>query len=272
MKTRRPRIRIRTVVLVLAASGMALWLLPDSAPRNQGRTLDEWLHAYEAGGSRSTARDAVLTLATQAGTTRVYERYAQQLIARNHPLVEQASFWLRTHSGNRWHHPVAQERRIDGQSFFELMGADAAPAAPRLLAVWLQAGRLGNQEIYLSRALDAISPGLGPFVPTLIRELATNRDREGRALAAHWLEFIRCRPELAVPALQQAMDEPDCAVACAAIQSLGSYGTNAAAALPRLRILAADPQSPPVPILGYPLRDAVKVAIAKIESPGAPAP
>ena len=267
MQKQRRRRLLWTAFAALALLSLLLCLRPAPEPRFQGATLEEWLGSYH-GEEDAASLLAVRELAKMQGTTNVCLRYARQLVVREPPWSAKICDWLNHRLPKAWHHATARERGNHALAFFDLLGPEAAPAIPRLFELWLAPDRDVFERAAIGMALFAIGPGGEPYIPELVRELESSRGAKRRSLDLLGLTAFARRPELAVPALLRTLDDPDLVIAHGAVLALGKYGTNAVAALPRLRKLAEDPNSPAVPHMEdfRHLRDAASEAISEIEA------
>ncbi len=273
MKTRRRQILFCLVVLVLASCALPLHLLPAPEPRHHGCTLDEWLVAYQE-GQRYGVADAIRDLAAKQGITNASHRYARQLLAHDHPLAAKVWQWLNSHSRDHWHHATASELKQSSLTYFKILRSEAAPAVPRLFDLWMDRGTREDDRSNLAMALTYIGAGGEAYIPTLVEYLEPNQDKQRRVLAVTGIWCMGGGPELAVPALQHALDDQDVLIAHHAALALGKYGASARSAISRLRALAEDPYSPPFPGMEEVrhLRDAAREAIAEIENELPPTP
>ncbi|MDA1273825.1 MAG: HEAT repeat domain-containing protein [Verrucomicrobia bacterium] len=92
-----------------------------------------------------------------------------------------------------------------------------------------------------ARALGRIGPGARDSAGILVK-LLNSRERDGaRGQAAEALGKIDPKPELAVPALVEALDDSDELVRRAAITALGTLGARARDAVPKLQAITEYP-------------------------------
>lgn len=92
-----------------------------------------------------------------------------------------------------------------------------------------------------ARALGRIGPGARDSAGILVK-LLNSRERDGvRSQAAEALGKIDPKPELAVPALIEALDDSDELVRRAAITALGTLGARARDAVPKLQAITEYP-------------------------------
>jgi len=167
--------------------------------------------------------------------------------------------------------------RLAAVTALDLMGQDAAPAAqalnnalrdPDLFVRWAAARALGNIDpadgkiavpnlgrllfdpdldprLAAAATLEHYGKDAAAAVPALIRATSVG-DAEIRIAVIHAIEAIGAdKAQSAVPALAQALSDPDDRVRQAAAETLGSFGTEAQTAEPALR-RALDDKEPTV--------------------------
>ncbi|HQL80460.1 MAG TPA: HEAT repeat domain-containing protein [Verrucomicrobiota bacterium] len=119
------------------------------------------------------------------------------------------------------------------RSLYEI-GPPAVPALTNLLAT---ARPEAQEEIRL--VLARMGPGAQDAIPTLIHDLASS-DRVLAFQSAGMLGRIGQKPELVVPALMRALDDPREDVRQSAAFALRMYGDAARPAVPKLQALLGD--------------------------------
>ncbi len=254
------------LILIIAGAALVLWIFlatHEPQPSYQGRTLSEWLIAYQNDRSRSDAPTAVHNIGTNALPVLVkwatYEWPKWRVLLNETAMRFGGRPLLRFVSGS------PAERQSAALVGFEILGPEAAPAIPALTNRFDWRRLYGvNDMIFL--ALNHMgNPGLAPLVnvatntavPGEMRARAVTRIRDPLMLLdtnADWavpvlaaclndkatalqiaaaLGDLRLAPGLAVPALARSLqDRSD--IAMVAAESLGKFGTNATAAVPDL--------------------------------------
>src|SRR5262245_36055538 len=84
--------------------------------------------------------------------------------------------------------------------------------------------------------LGRIGPGASPAIAALLRDLQ-NPDMLVAGQSAAMLGQIRQHPEIVVPALMAALDDPRYHVRQCAAAALGKFGSDALPAVPKLKSL-----------------------------------
>ncbi len=271
MRTPRRRRLLWTAFTALALLALVLWLRPAPEPRYQGQTLDEWLESYPAGLNRDREHfhQAVVALGSNSIPFYVRELAAEDnFVARRFWAGVEARGWTRRH------HWEAGARQFYASIYFHLMGAQGAPAAPEILRLLRDPKLTPDARCWVAAALGGIGPAAAPAVPDLARLLDTCPDPDIRFRVAWALGQIAAQPAVAVPALCRALEAQETQVLANAASALGAYGTNAVAALPRLRTLAAAPATNAPAESGGPraLRNAAQKAMRQIETAPVPPP
>lgn len=170
-----------------------------------------------------------------------------------------------------WSRDSDESRALLARSGFSILGSEGEPAIPGLVAlVRLRDPKTRNRGLnILSQFKGSAVLALGGFLeesqPMDVRrtalsllegmgavagdataamaKCATNRNDYLAEQATTALAQVRTRPEIAVPALIAALDDPRSIVRISAARSLRCYGPDARRAVPRLEQLAGEPDA-----------------------------
>jgi HEAT repeats len=257
-------------VLILMIAGAILLLWACFAPREhepsyEGRTLSQWLIAYNHDRVQHTPQSRSLADATNA----VHHIGTNALPL----LVKWISYEIprwRTGFIDKFTQNPGTVRAYAALTGFEILGPEGAPAAPALNNLLSDWDRKPPSRATVDRAIFALSymgdPGLAPLVslvtnrsaPRVYRKQAVGSiwksvtrldantswavpaligcldDPEVAPMVAKVLGDLRLEHALAVPALTRSLQNNDTRTAIEAAKSLGKFGTNATVAVPEL--------------------------------------
>jgi HEAT repeat protein len=220
--------RLPFVLAVLAVLGALAWQIfrprePD--PIFEGHRLSYWLGRCPRTES-FTAQAAVRDAGTNAipmllRFMRAYNSaFKRKLIA----LAEKQNFMAS--------HFVSDDDHWRVVNRFEALGPDGRCAVPELLRIY-QKDPSPDSRIFIIMALSNIGPTAKETIPLLISETA-NSNSHMRSQVILDLGRMRVQSELVVPVLLKSLSDPDRTVWWYAVQSLGNFGPQAKAAVPRL--------------------------------------
>lgn len=114
---------------------------------------------------------------------------------------------------------------------YDRQDSNAVPALVEILV-----DRSAREVLRSSALLQALDATSKSTTPALLR-LTKHRNEYMRAKACLALRLMKGDPEPIVPALIQALNDPECVVRCNAVDALGAYGSNAVAAAAKLRAM-----------------------------------
>lgn len=208
---RKPR-RILLVTLLIAALSVFAWLLlsqPDE-PVYQGKPLSYWCFQYASnsfnpyGQADKQAEIAIRTIGTNAVPT-LLRWFTVEDSEFKRKFIQ---FTRRKHLININWRP-AELMRFEAESGFRCLGPDGASAIPSLIKIY-----------------DDPS-----YVPRSYLHFAS----------VQTLGDIHAKPELTVPVLARALNDPDEGVRVVAASGLAAFGYDAKSAVPELIKALADP-------------------------------
>jgi HEAT repeat protein len=116
------------------------------------------------------------------------------------------------------------------------------PAVPELVQIF-EADPGTLSAALVSEILFSIGPGADAAAPALVRAATLCADPNSRANGIHALGALRNHPEIVVPALTNALQDPYFVIRFNAIQALGNFGADARPALPVLTNMLSDPDA-----------------------------
>jgi hypothetical protein len=242
MRTSSKRLLLAIVVLVLGVVVIFLASYP-SEPVYNGKPLGAWANQWGSNHWRipRTAESTRLDREAEAAIRAIGDKgipFSLDLMRAQEPGLKKQ---LRKILPRSWHERLRLEnkasyRKVTGAHGLAALGTNGAAAVPGLMElarVEMARNPPDRDDGYLPVwVLGYLREAAEPAVPLLI-ECLTNRNDSIRLDAAHGLGMINRRPEIVVPALItffHAQRFPNGAECHAALQSLGMFGTNAAAA------------------------------------------
>jgi HEAT repeat protein len=233
MKTKR--LRIALAILIVAMVGGVGWLvLRPGEPVYKGESYSMWLDEYAASaGHLSEAEVAIRHIGTNAipqllkllaAKDSQFEEYVIELARRQ--------TWISIRLPEAWRDT---DRAFWG---FKVLGADAKPAVPGLVA--LLDGKDRDVRMCALIALRSIGPSASNAVPAIIQHF-NGTDFSTRIMAAQALGTIHAMSGSSVPALTASLQDSNSAVIVYGIGSLEAFGVEAKPAVPALVGLLKDP-------------------------------
>jgi hypothetical protein len=258
------RISIAAGLVFLMVLGLFMWRRSGAAdPVYQGRPISRWLRGHVASSAAQPPfgsqgwRDADEAL-RKVGTNAIpvlLEMIAATDIPR--PAIKILD-WARNRRLISYQYHYAYARNDEARYAFEVLGARAASAVPRLTKIYTE--KLSrNSESSAASALGSIGSAAQSAVPVLLRDL-TNSSKPERFDAVSAVMRIGGNPDLVVPALLSAAKDSDVDVRWNAIVGLGIYGSRARMAVPTLEAALADNTK----MGGAPIKDQVEIALWRI--------
>jgi hypothetical protein len=252
--------------VVVAATGM-LMRPKDKGPVYHGTPVNAWLEercqqrrsVYFDPEAQRTLRlmgtNALPWLLNQVG----YESGAwrTELVAGYDKLPR----WMRSQKARRWLSAQDAEGRADwARDGFYLLGADASPAVPVLLA-WSKSPRSSAR-----RARAKLCLGFVIMPAEVMAQRLASGDELVAATAARGLaQWWRTKPEVAVPALGRCLRQsPFESVRRAAADALGEFGEDARPAAPAIVYAMTD--------ISVVVREVATNALRRIEPKGVQGP
>jgi HEAT repeats len=271
----RKRFRLALAMLAVAIVGVAGWLLwPPGEPVYQGKRLSFWLRGYDytlysqwafpippylSAESPAKANEAVRAAGTNAIPTLLKLLQTRDL-----------SFSLRVRNwllNSKYRNPAIKRglmgpasdawlRQHEGRAGMLALGANAAGAVPGLVKLCDR----NSDPDFLFWAVEEfrqMGPAAKPAIPTLIRLATfagTNQssipsvflDSQIRIQSCYALAFLHAEPELTLPAMVRALQDPDKRVQFAALLAIGAFRTEARPAVPALvELIKRDSNQPP---------------------------
>lgn len=261
----------RRILLLLALAAVAVglvlfWPRGPKEPVYNGKTLGLWLREAVAIPDEQTealAQKAINAIGTNALPFLLYEFTLPE--SKLADRVNQAVSALHL---SRLKMRTARERRMVAGHGLYLLGPDAAPALPAMakhmgnpadrfdgVALMARCGAKAlpfflkgifstnhNEILGATLGLGRIAKSTESAVAPLMQML-DHTNSEVRAVAAVSLGIAELRPEVAIPALTNALCDAAVGVQFGAAHSLGRYGESARPAVPQLLRLLNSPDA-----------------------------
>lgn len=160
--------------------------------------------------------------------------------------------------------------RLDAAEDLGLIGAEARAAVPSLVEALHDPE--GKVRVHAAEALARLDPAGGTDWQTVLRAGLKERAGSVRRAAAEALGNLGTDARAAVPALAEALTDPDLRVRWAVADALGQLGPPARAAVPALVEALSDPELPiriaaldALGWIGADARSAVPLLLARLE-------
>jgi len=255
----RKRFRIALFILLAFAVGGIVWSavqphVPD--PIYNGKPLSKWLK--EAAGANMGFLKGKRTVEDLSGTHEPWNAAIRESGTNAIPLLLKN---LRAEDSNLKfkffslfekqrlikidHIPAEMLNQLAAEGF-ETLGPEAGSAVPALIQIY-EEKISGSPSAYAAQSLEHIGPAAEAAVPALLRSMTNNISGVAtnlnyvRRIAVSTLDTIHPNPETVLPALANALNDPDRVVRQRTIKALGHYGTNARSATAPLKMLLNDP-------------------------------
>jgi hypothetical protein len=157
---------IASIVIVLLAGWLALYLFQNREPRYQGRMLTEWLDDYRLALASQTETETSRRAVKRIGTNAI-PFYLKELCARDSALDQRMKTWLRRQSLIRFNFKDAWQHRLQGLEGFVILEKDALCAVPALEEL----ARDPDSDIRYNAlsALGVINPKRDVMLPILLQ-------------------------------------------------------------------------------------------------------
>jgi hypothetical protein len=159
-----------------------------------------------------------------------------------------------------------EDRHSQAAAGFEVLGSMdlGQSAVPELMRIYKLNLSLRSQT-YVVQALGSIGPGAKDSLPLLI-EATTNSDVWLRQCSLRALGRMSCEPDVIVPVLARALNDPVPYIRLVAVQSLSNLGPQAKEAIPRLfELRKAMPPALDVPDGQFLSREMIDDALLKVD-------
>jgi hypothetical protein len=226
------------VMAVLLVVGAVVWLAPRNPPEPvyDGRPLSYWLQGMSFAGASTNHPNYVEALdAMSAAGTNGTPTLLRLLRAKDSPLKLKFFSLLQRQHIFKVHFVPA-----DVLNFEAVMALEREPffksTLPDLIEIYDENISPASQRAILDMVM-LLGPDAKDATPALLRGL-TNRDYFVRNGAVNALRMVHADPKLAVPELIKSLQDPFPANRMDAAYALGSYRTNASAAVvPLLQML-----------------------------------
>jgi hypothetical protein len=232
----RPRAKQAAVILGVVACIATVLLLSHREPRQNGRTLSQWLRILRASDTTAEQREVAAKAIREIGADglplllRRATSTESPLAARLRAFLIRSGTSLAPARLHKWAHaPLDQTRANEAKLGFVILGSQAAPAIPALTKIArarhrTEAGAWANNE------LGEIGPSALPALLSVIHD----ENAACRADAILALESMGTNAASALPAVIRALDDPNPNVAYAGAYLLGRLGLNPEICLPAL--------------------------------------
>lgn len=231
---KRLYIAIGSLTLLFIAS---VWLI--TAPREpvyEGRPISSWLRGHVASSAAQPPygspgwkeADVVLRkTGTNALPTMLKMIRAKEL---PRPAIKAWDWAANHHLLHRYYY--ASRQNEEARYAFEVLGTNAASAAPALIKLYQQNISAESKRCVAS-ALGSIGSAAQSALPILMADFkSTNKQERFDAVTA--VMSIHGDPNLFIPALESAVKDPDVDVRWNAVVGLSMYGFRARDAVPML--------------------------------------
>jgi len=228
-------IALAALLTVLGLAVCEMLHARQTEPMIDSRPLTRWLD--ENDGSVEGERNAQRAV-EKAGTNAV-PTLLRMLRQRDSPFkcrVVELAQRLRL---IRLHYMPSDRRNLEAWVAFETLGARAQGAVPALMGICDLKISMWSQ-LYTVKSLGAIGPAANMATLAVLRE-TTNSHSLVRCESLAALVRITTKPELVVPALTNALSDPNSTVRFVACNSLARLGETAKQAVPALVKSLSDP-------------------------------
>ncbi len=222
--------RVGLCLVIVALLAAVIVLMRSSEPRARGRSLSSWVNSLPGTGTAPRAAAAALR---EIGTNAI-PPLLQLLRTKDSPEISKLNELLRKQSLIRFHFREASEKRAKAVAGFNALGSIAKPAIPELVELF-------NDPESALPALRALNE-IGPDAVLPLTQALSHTNSEVRDLAADLLSrHGAAHPKIAVPALLQAMRDPDEFVRSTAAKSLCRIEHDPGKVIPALIARLEDP-------------------------------
>jgi len=241
MRTNRRRAILFTTLFLAGVCLFVWFILPAREPVYQGEPLSFWLESYYKHPSDLAVGHATTNAIRQAGTNAI-PTLLRLLRTRDSGIKTAVLHWFNGHPHVKSPFVSAADQNMAAYQGFLLLGQDARPAVPELVQIF-EADPGTVSAAVIAEIIFSIGPGADDAAPALVRAATLCTNAVSRANGIHALGALRNHPEIVVPALTNALQDPWFAIRFNAIQALGNFGTNARPALPALTNMLSDPDA-----------------------------